>query len=349
MLSEAVTAQYLALIRDRLARYRQHPQYEDLQSEATLHVLKALSRLPPEEREGAPGLVWTVAGHGAVEFFQSPRNEYRTDNGAGFRPRARLELDGLNANERELFLGHVPDFAPPLIEQLAAEELWRQFFRSLPRRDRPVLLRYLTGGETGTTAAGSEALRRKLARRLRLFRRELGLPAPPREPAGKTPVDVGRLTVAPEDADLIRDWEWFEREGQPGMIYRAIPGQAGHGQCFLAWEIVRRRDGTGRGKEVVRFANGNPADFRRENLRRVSDREQKREAYRALSPAERGNAQAKHRAWLAQHQEEQNRRAQERYHRLKARRPAQDGQETRPALFSAHDYPSPENRGGTAP
>lgn len=111
-----------------LHRYWDHPAYDDIVAEAYLAMWEAISRVPEGMVKNVQGYAMRAAWNGAQAYLSSPRNDHRTYNvfkHKDCRPQLYLQ-DVINAHpDPEEWLPPrlvEPDFAPPLIERLAAEE-----------------------------------------------------------------------------------------------------------------------------------------------------------------------------------------------------------------------------------
>lgn len=139
-----------------LAKYRDHPLFDDMIGAALLHVCRSLAALPEAEREGAEGLVVLRAHNGAARFLASPENDFRTTNSVG-----RAQIRGISLDDPEAFATSeatpksglkdarprypvVPDFAPGLVERLFQEWLFLELER-LPGSEGALLQEHALG------------------------------------------------------------------------------------------------------------------------------------------------------------------------------------------------------------
>lgn len=145
---------YTRIIDRTLARYRSHPQYEDLRVVAMVAVWKALVAAPEDTLDRHGGLIVQHTLWAAHGFFDSPENELRRYH----RKNGRLteivfSLNYLQLAEEDLVpwaggvgsLPCAPDFVPALIERLWREWLWQETFAALDGAEATAARDYLEG------------------------------------------------------------------------------------------------------------------------------------------------------------------------------------------------------------
>lgn len=129
-----------------LHRYWDHPHYDDIVASAYLHMWQAIQRADECEVEDLKGYAMRAAWNGAQSFLGSAKNEHRTFN--IFKRKDTLptvyieDLRKIPQSEWEHRKLIEPDFAPPLIERLAAEDELR---RLSPRKRAALILCCLHG------------------------------------------------------------------------------------------------------------------------------------------------------------------------------------------------------------
>lgn len=160
-ISDDVLRIWMRKARKNLRRYWDHPDLEDIISEAYLTMWDALRKLSEGTIQDVESYAMRAAWNGAQAYLSSPANIHRTFNvfhRKAVEPPIYLE-DVRRRHEQPEWTPRrlvEPDFVPPLIERLAAIEALAQ----LPPRRRAALILCCLQGLTRDEACAQLGLSR---------------------------------------------------------------------------------------------------------------------------------------------------------------------------------------------
>jgi RNA polymerase sigma factor (sigma-70 family) len=126
VVSEDVLRIWLREAKQFLHRYWDHPAYDDIVAEAYLTMWEAITAAEPNAVRDLKAYAMRAAWNGAQAFLSSPRNEHRTYSVFKRKETAPVcYLQDIIAGRHEDWCPYrliEPDFAPALIERIAAED-----------------------------------------------------------------------------------------------------------------------------------------------------------------------------------------------------------------------------------
>jgi DNA-directed RNA polymerase specialized sigma24 family protein len=125
-ISEDILRVWMQDAKKYLHRYWDHPHYDDIVASAYLNMWQAITRADECEVKDLKGYTMRAAWNGAQSFLGSAKNEHRTfDIFKRKETTPTIYLEDVIAGRSPDHLprnGVEPDFAPKLIEWLAAQE-----------------------------------------------------------------------------------------------------------------------------------------------------------------------------------------------------------------------------------
>jgi DNA-directed RNA polymerase specialized sigma24 family protein len=139
--SDDVIRIWMRFAKRNLRRYRDHPHYDDIVATAYMVMWEAIANAPEGSVRNLKSYAMRAAWHGAQTFLSSPANAQRTWSvfkRKAMQPTLYVE-DIRKVADRDYEHPSLvtPDFAPPLIDLMAAQEALAKLS---PKRRAAILL-----------------------------------------------------------------------------------------------------------------------------------------------------------------------------------------------------------------